>query len=66
MLMDEFETAKPGMATLDHLSRVRLYLGSTTLANICDDSGMKIFAWALTGEVRCRPVTQWPNQEKPL
>eukprot|EP00957_Ditylum_brightwellii_P109718 8369047-Ditylum_brightwellii.AAC.1 len=56
MLMDEFETAKPGTATLDHLSRVRLYLGATTLADICDDSGMKIFAWALTGEARCRPA----------
>eukprot|EP00957_Ditylum_brightwellii_P120651 9203441-Ditylum_brightwellii.AAC.1 len=66
MLMDEFETAKPGTATLDHLCRVRLYLGATTMADICDDSGRKIFAWALTGEARCRPMTQCPNQEKPL
>eukprot|EP00957_Ditylum_brightwellii_P005544 425025-Ditylum_brightwellii.AAC.1 len=66
MLMDEFETAKLGTATLDHLSRVRLYLGATTLANICDDSGMKVFTWVLTGDAQCRPMMQWPNQEKPL
>eukprot|EP00957_Ditylum_brightwellii_P096369 7339340-Ditylum_brightwellii.AAC.1 len=66
MLMDEFGTAKPGMVTLDHLCRVHLYLGATTLADICDDSGKTIFAWPLTGEARCRPMTQWPNQEKPL
>eukprot|EP00957_Ditylum_brightwellii_P136632 10419807-Ditylum_brightwellii.AAC.1 len=66
MLMDEFETAKPSMATLDHLCRVRLYLGATALTDICDDSRKKIFAWALMGEARCRLVTQWPNQEKLL
>eukprot|EP00957_Ditylum_brightwellii_P012648 956080-Ditylum_brightwellii.AAC.1 len=62
--MDEFETAKPGTATLDHLCRVRLYLGATTLADICDDNGKVILLWTLTGCTRGSPDSPWPNQEK--
>eukprot|EP00957_Ditylum_brightwellii_P036932 2795995-Ditylum_brightwellii.AAC.1 len=50
MLMDEFKEDKPGNATLDHLNRVRLYLGATTLADICDDDGKRILAKTLTGK----------------
>eukprot|EP00957_Ditylum_brightwellii_P095307 7259550-Ditylum_brightwellii.AAC.1 len=64
MLMEIFEEDKPGNAALDHLNRVRLFLGVTTLADICDDDGKKILAKALIGYKRFRPVTQWPNQEK--
>eukprot|EP00957_Ditylum_brightwellii_P165516 12601088-Ditylum_brightwellii.AAC.1 len=63
MLMDMFETAKPGTTTLDHLCRVCLYLRATTLADISNDSRKRILSWALTGKARCRPTTQWPNQE---
>eukprot|EP00957_Ditylum_brightwellii_P060918 4624024-Ditylum_brightwellii.AAC.1 len=56
---------KPGNATLDHLNRVRLYLGATTLADLCDDNGMYIRSEALTGKVRLRPLTPWPNEDKP-
>eukprot|EP00957_Ditylum_brightwellii_P163915 12479240-Ditylum_brightwellii.AAC.1 len=64
MLMDVFKEDKPGNATLDHLNRVRLYLGATTLAGICDNNGKKILAKALTGKERFCPVTPWPNKEK--
>eukprot|EP00957_Ditylum_brightwellii_P192866 14684498-Ditylum_brightwellii.AAC.1 len=66
MLMDKFETAKPGTATLDHLCRVYLHLGATTLADICDDNGKVILLWALTGHTHSRPDSPWQNQEKPL
>eukprot|EP00957_Ditylum_brightwellii_P073505 5585397-Ditylum_brightwellii.AAC.1 len=56
---------KPGNATLDHLNHVRLYLGATTLVDICDDNGKYIRCELLTGMVRLRPMTPWPNQEKP-
>eukprot|EP00957_Ditylum_brightwellii_P192197 14630426-Ditylum_brightwellii.AAC.1 len=65
MLIDIFGTAKPGTATLNHLCRVSLYLGATTLADICDDSEEKILSWALTGYARCWPESPWPNQTKP-
>eukprot|EP00957_Ditylum_brightwellii_P179581 13680102-Ditylum_brightwellii.AAC.1 len=61
--MDVFETTKPGTATLDHLCRVRLYLGATTLADLCDDDGRLIQSGMQTGSIQCRPVTPWPNQE---
>eukprot|EP00957_Ditylum_brightwellii_P182647 13912107-Ditylum_brightwellii.AAC.1 len=64
MLMDKFKSTKPGTSTLDHLCRVRLYLGATTLADICDDNGKVILSWALTGRTRGRPESPWPNQEK--
>eukprot|EP00957_Ditylum_brightwellii_P189960 14461429-Ditylum_brightwellii.AAC.1 len=63
MLMDTFETAKPGTTTLDHLCRVRLYLEATTLADISNNSGKIILPWALTGKAWCRPTIQWPNQK---
>eukprot|EP00957_Ditylum_brightwellii_P028894 2182621-Ditylum_brightwellii.AAC.1 len=63
MLMDTFETAKPGTTTLDHICRVRLCLGATTLANISNNSGKIIRSWALTGYARCSLTAQWPNQE---
>eukprot|EP00957_Ditylum_brightwellii_P070722 5375277-Ditylum_brightwellii.AAC.1 len=56
---------KPGNATLDHLNCVRLYLGATTLADICDDNRKYIRCELLTGTVQLRPMTPWPNQEKP-
>eukprot|EP00957_Ditylum_brightwellii_P198917 15161829-Ditylum_brightwellii.AAC.1 len=56
---------KPGKATLDHLNRVRLYLGATTLADICNDNGKYIWNELLTGKLRLRRTTPWPNQEKP-
>eukprot|EP00957_Ditylum_brightwellii_P067296 5107560-Ditylum_brightwellii.AAC.1 len=37
ILMDVFENDKPGTATLDHLNRVRLFLGATSLADSCND-----------------------------
>eukprot|EP00957_Ditylum_brightwellii_P083836 6372462-Ditylum_brightwellii.AAC.1 len=63
--MDTFETAESGTMTLDHLCRVRLYLGATTLADINNNSRKITLSWALTGYTRCRPTTQWPNQEMP-
>eukprot|EP00957_Ditylum_brightwellii_P153332 11669493-Ditylum_brightwellii.AAC.1 len=63
MLMDTFETAKLGTTTLDHLCRVRLYLGATTLADISNNSRKRILSWALMGKARCSPTIQWPNQE---
>eukprot|EP00957_Ditylum_brightwellii_P185410 14118016-Ditylum_brightwellii.AAC.1 len=65
MLMDTFETAKLGATTLDHLCRVRLYLGVTTLVETSDGSRKIIWSWAFTGYAQCRPTTQWPNQEMP-
>eukprot|EP00957_Ditylum_brightwellii_P169416 12894668-Ditylum_brightwellii.AAC.1 len=49
-LMDVFEVMKPGNATMDHLNRVQLYLGTTTLADLCDNNGMYIQGEALTGK----------------
>ena len=63
--MDTFETAKLGTTTLDHLCRVCLYLGATTLANISNNNGKRILSWALMGKAQCRLMTQWPNQEMP-
>eukprot|EP00957_Ditylum_brightwellii_P031894 2418463-Ditylum_brightwellii.AAC.1 len=63
--MDVFKTAKPGTAILDHLSQVRLYLGVTTLADLCDDNGKMILSGILNGATRFRPTTPWPNQEGP-
>eukprot|EP00957_Ditylum_brightwellii_P166489 12672929-Ditylum_brightwellii.AAC.1 len=60
MLMDKFESAKPGTATLDLLCRVCLYLGATTLADICDDNGKVILSWALTGRTHGSPASPWP------
>eukprot|EP00957_Ditylum_brightwellii_P182434 13897479-Ditylum_brightwellii.AAC.2 len=65
MLMDVFEKAKPGTATLDHLCQVRLYLGATTLADLCGDNGRLFLCGMLTGSIQCHPATLWPNQEKP-
>eukprot|EP00957_Ditylum_brightwellii_P205191 15342744-Ditylum_brightwellii.AAC.1 len=65
MIMDIFEMAKPGTTTLDHLNRVRLYLGVTTLADLCNDKGKMILSCTLTGYARFRPATPWPNQIKP-
>eukprot|EP00957_Ditylum_brightwellii_P000330 25671-Ditylum_brightwellii.AAC.1 len=65
LLMDMFETTKLGTATLDHLCQVWLYLGTTTLADLCDDDGRLILCGMLTGSIQCRPVTPWPNQENP-
>eukprot|EP00957_Ditylum_brightwellii_P043678 3310964-Ditylum_brightwellii.AAC.1 len=48
MLMDQFEREKPGNTTLDNLSRARMYLGATSLADICNDEGKWIKSWALT------------------
>eukprot|EP00957_Ditylum_brightwellii_P058957 4470990-Ditylum_brightwellii.AAC.1 len=56
---------KPGNATLNHLNRVRLYIGATTLADICNDNGKYIQNELLTGKRRLRPRTPWPNQKKP-
>eukprot|EP00957_Ditylum_brightwellii_P054795 4152261-Ditylum_brightwellii.AAC.1 len=56
---------KPGNATLDHLNRVRLYIGATTLADICNDNRKYIQSKLLTGKWQLRPTTPWPNQEKP-
>eukprot|EP00957_Ditylum_brightwellii_P145916 11111357-Ditylum_brightwellii.AAC.1 len=39
MLVDKFEREKPGNATLDYLTKVCMYLGATSLANICNDEG---------------------------
>eukprot|EP00957_Ditylum_brightwellii_P056835 4308726-Ditylum_brightwellii.AAC.1 len=56
---------KPGNAILDHLNRVRQYIGATKLADICNDNGKYIQSKLLTGKRRLRPTTPWPNQEKP-
>eukprot|EP00957_Ditylum_brightwellii_P053289 4040444-Ditylum_brightwellii.AAC.1 len=65
-LMDVFVASHPADATLDKLNRVQLYLGVLTLADIANDSGTYIDAWALTGSKRARLTIKWPNQEKPL
>eukprot|EP00957_Ditylum_brightwellii_P056516 4284715-Ditylum_brightwellii.AAC.1 len=63
--MDVFVASHPGDATLDKLNRVQLYVRALTLADITNDSGTHIDAWALTGAKRARPTIEWPNQEKP-
>eukprot|EP00957_Ditylum_brightwellii_P008786 666312-Ditylum_brightwellii.AAC.1 len=63
--MDVFVASHPGDATLDKLNRVQLYLGALTVANITNDSGTHITAWALTGAKQACPTIQWPNQGKP-
>eukprot|EP00957_Ditylum_brightwellii_P203971 15337007-Ditylum_brightwellii.AAC.1 len=65
MLMDCFKATKLDNATLDHLNRIRLFLGATTLADICNDDKKRILCWALTGYTQARPVFPWPNQAKP-
>eukprot|EP00957_Ditylum_brightwellii_P026728 2021372-Ditylum_brightwellii.AAC.1 len=65
ILMNVFVASHLGNATLDKLNRVQLYLGALTLADITNDSGTHIAAWALTGAKRAHPTTEWPNQEKP-
>ena len=52
MLMDVYEKDKPSTNTLDPLNRVRLYLGVTTLADLCDDDKVFLESWALTGYKR--------------
>eukprot|EP00957_Ditylum_brightwellii_P200606 15292961-Ditylum_brightwellii.AAC.1 len=52
MLMDVYEKDKPSTNTLDRLNRVWLYLGVTTLADLCDDDGVFLESWALTGYER--------------
>eukprot|EP00957_Ditylum_brightwellii_P192225 14632159-Ditylum_brightwellii.AAC.1 len=63
--MDWFEQEKPGTVTLDHLNRVRLYLGVTMLADICNDDEKQLKCWALTGYEQARPTIPCPNQGKP-
>ena len=50
--MDVYEKDKPSTNTLDPLNRVRLYLGVTTLADLCDDDKVFLESWALTGYKR--------------
>eukprot|EP00957_Ditylum_brightwellii_P134076 10221956-Ditylum_brightwellii.AAC.1 len=65
MLMDWFEQEKPETATLDHLNKVRLYLGVTMLADICDNAGKWLQSWALTGYEQARHTIPLLNQGKP-
>eukprot|EP00957_Ditylum_brightwellii_P196010 14934525-Ditylum_brightwellii.AAC.1 len=41
ILVNVFKDDKPGTAMLDHLNRVRLFLGATSLADLCDDDVAK-------------------------
>eukprot|EP00957_Ditylum_brightwellii_P008996 680396-Ditylum_brightwellii.AAC.1 len=66
ILMDMFEDRKPSKDTLGKLNAVRLYLGVVTLANIVNDLGTYIMAWAVTGASKAKPTLPWPNQGKLL
>eukprot|EP00957_Ditylum_brightwellii_P172335 13119819-Ditylum_brightwellii.AAC.1 len=63
--MDVFVASHPGNATLEKLTRVQLKLGALTLADITNDSGTHIEAWALTGAKCACSTIKWPNHKKP-
>jgi hypothetical protein len=61
-------THLPGIKPIDlvHAQCCRLYLGITTIADICTSNGQEICGWALTGQDNPRtPVHQFPKQAKP-
>eukprot|EP00957_Ditylum_brightwellii_P075574 5744266-Ditylum_brightwellii.AAC.1 len=64
--MDTFKTTKPGRARLDHLNQIRLYLGVTRIADICNDNRKMILRGAPNSTTRFRPTIPWPNQEEHL
>eukprot|EP00957_Ditylum_brightwellii_P209692 15362817-Ditylum_brightwellii.AAC.1 len=66
ILMDVFESCKPSPNTLEKLNEVHLFLGASTLADICNEAGTQIEAWALIGIKQAKPMIPWPNQAKPL
>ena len=58
----------PGIKPINlvHAQRCRLYLGVTTLADICSSDGKTICAWAQTGTTLPRhSLFNYPNQAKP-
>eukprot|EP00957_Ditylum_brightwellii_P152018 11575928-Ditylum_brightwellii.AAC.1 len=63
--MDDFLTAKSGSATLVNLNAVRLFLGATSLADICNNDRTCTEPWDLSGSRRARPTIPWPTQERP-
>jgi hypothetical protein len=65
ILMDVFESLKPSSCTLEKLNAVRLFLRVITLADITDESGRSIEAWALSGSTVATICIDWPHQAKP-
>ena len=64
----EVITQLPGITTTDlvHAQRCRLYLGVTTIADICTSNGRSICEWALNGNDTPRTSRfTFPNQTKP-
>eukprot|EP00957_Ditylum_brightwellii_P173579 13215989-Ditylum_brightwellii.AAC.1 len=62
--MDTFKSLKPLPCTLEKLNAVRLYLNVMTLADISNDCGKYIEAWALTGSRTAKAIIIWSNQDK--
>jgi hypothetical protein len=65
ILMDVFESFKPSLCTLEKLNAVRLFLCVITLADITDESGRSIEAWALSGTSVATICIDWPYQARP-
>eukprot|EP00957_Ditylum_brightwellii_P050536 3832862-Ditylum_brightwellii.AAC.1 len=63
--MDAYVEDKPSTNTLGHLNRVWLYLGLTTSADLCNDDGVFLEHWVLTGYKRKQPKSPYPNKGKP-
>ena len=63
--MDVFESFKPSPCTLEKLNAVRLFLCVITLADITDESGRFIEAWALSGISVATICIDWPHQARP-
>eukprot|EP00957_Ditylum_brightwellii_P106981 8162511-Ditylum_brightwellii.AAC.1 len=63
--MDIATSCNLGPTTNDHINRVRLYLGVTTIADIASNEGSHVLSWALTGTKKATPTIPWPHQHHP-
>ena len=64
----EYITHLPDIKPIElvHAQRCRLYLGVTTMADICTSNGQEICGWALNGDDNPRlPIYRFPRQAKP-
>jgi hypothetical protein len=58
----------PGLKPIElvHAQRCRLFLGVTTLADICTSNGVEICEWAINGyDLPRPPIHRFPRQDKP-
>eukprot|EP00957_Ditylum_brightwellii_P189105 14394849-Ditylum_brightwellii.AAC.1 len=63
--MDRFDQAPQTTKTLEHLKKVQLYLGVTTLVDKSSNNGKFVCVWAITGSGQAHPTVPWPNQGIP-